>query len=223
MKVITIAQQKGGAGKTTLAAHLAVSLMQTGKRVGLLDIDPQGSLTQWYNLREKKFGKGFTGINFLKSVGWRLSNVINQNNNNYDYLIIDSPPHTETDSKAAIRIADLVLVPMQPSPTDLWATRSTLEFALNENKLVKIILNRFNPASKIAKEIIANSNYLSESHLGNRVAFSTCFTQGLCVTESDPASHAALEVKQLTNEVISLLKLPLPSEIANIEEAQPHS
>ena len=58
VKIITVAQQKGGAGKTTLAAHVAISLMQTGKRVGLLDIDPQGSLTSWYNLRERKYGKG---------------------------------------------------------------------------------------------------------------------------------------------------------------------
>lgn len=218
MKIITIAQQKGGAGKTTLAAHLAVSLMQTGKRVGLLDIDPQGSLTQWYNIREKKFSKGFTGINFLTSAGWRISSVVNQYSDNFDYLIIDSPPHTETESKAAIRVANLVLIPMQPSPTDMWATNSTLEFALNEKKIVKIVLNRFNPSSKIAKEITTNLKHVLESYLGNRVAFSSCFMHGVCVTEWDPTSLAALEVKQLTNNVLSLLELPATKKIENLEE-----
>jgi len=206
MKIITIAQQKGGAGKTTVAAHVAVSLMQTGKRVGLVDIDPQGSLTAWYSLREKKFGKGFTGVAFIAGAGWRLDSIIAQAKDNYDFLVIDSPPHTETESKAAIRAADLVLVPMQPSPADAWATKSTLEFARSEKKLVKIVLNRFNPNSVMAKKITASLKECLDSHLGNRVAFSNCFMQGVCATESDPHSQAATEVKQLTDEILALVK-----------------
>ena len=204
-KIITIAQQKGGAGKTTIVVHLAISLMQAGNRVAIVDIDPQGSLTNWYNLRERKYGKGYTGVAFFSSSGWRLSTAINQFKEKYDYILIDSPPHTETDSKVAIRIADLVLVPMQPSPTDLWATSATLGFAQKEKKLVKIILNRYNPSSKLAKEIISNLDDLLENYLGNRVAFSSCFLQGMSITELDPSSQAAYEVKQLTDEVLSLI------------------
>ncbi len=204
-KIITIAQQKGGAGKTTIVVHLAISLMQAGNRVALVDIDPQGSLTNWYNLRERKYGKGYTGVAFFSSSGWRLNTAINQFKEKYDYILIDSPPHTETDSKVAIRIADLVLVPMQPSPTDLWATSATLGFAQKEKKLVKIILNRYNHSSKLAKEIISNLDDLLENYLGNRVAFSSCFLQGMSITELDPSSQAAYEVKQLTDEVLSLI------------------
>jgi chromosome partitioning protein len=119
--------------------------------------------------------------------------------------VIDSPPHTETEAKTAIRGADLILIPMQPSPTDLWATTATLDFAKSENKLVKIVLNRYNPSSKVAKEIIAGLKDLMNSYLGNRVAFSACFMQGASVTESDPSSHSAMELRQLTDEILELI------------------
>lgn len=219
MKILTVAQQKGGAGKTTLAAHVAVSLMQTGKRVGLVDIDPQGSLTEWYNLREKKFGQGFTGVAFIAGAGWRLDSIIAGAKDNYDFLIIDSPPHTEIESKNAIRAADLVLIPMQPSPADAWATKSTLEFARAEKKLVKIVLNRFNPNSVMAKKITASLKESLNSHLGNRVAFSNCFMQGVCATESDPHSQAAREVKQLTDEILGLMNIKQDKKSKILEEA----
>ena len=204
-KVITIAQQKGGAGKSTVAAHLAIALCQKGKRVVLVDIDPQGSLTMWHGLREKQFGKDYTGIHFVSSSGWRVGSAIGQYKNNSDVIIIDSPPHTETESKAAIREANLVIVPMQPSPTDLWATKATLDFAKSEKKVVKVLLNRYNPTSKIAKEILSDVKDSLRSTLGNRVLFASCLLQGKCVTESDPHSQAAAEIKAMTDEVWSLL------------------
>src|SRR3954468_90493 len=105
-KIITIAQQKGGAGKTTIAAHLAVAFSQRGKRVAVIDIDPQGSLTQWHKIREKKFGEGFTGLTFSSISGWRLPNEIDRVKRDVDLIIIDSPPHTQTETKTAIRMAD---------------------------------------------------------------------------------------------------------------------
>lgn len=220
LKVITIAQQKGGAGKTTVAAHIAVSLSQTGKRVAIIDIDPQGSLTRWYDLRQNKFGEGYTGIKFVCSSGWRIDSAVRDLRDDFDYVIIDSPPHTQTESKAAIRAADLVIVPMQPSPTDLWATETTVEFAKGENKKTKILLNRFNPVSKISKDIISKINSdVFESHIGNRVAFSSCFLNGTTVTESFPSTQAADEIKQLIKEVLSLLEVKKIQKNRHLEEA----
>lgn len=206
VKVITVAQQKGGAGKTTIAAHLAVSLAQTGKRVAIIDIDPQGSLTNWHSIREKKFGIGYTGLNFTASAGWRVESAISKLKHDFDFVVVDAPPHTDTESKTAIRASDLIIIPMQPSPTDLWATGVTIEFAKSENINAKILLNRFNPQSKITKQIIAQiPGDVLTSSLGNRVAFSSCFLNGITVTESDPSSVAAQEVRDPTTEVISMI------------------
>ncbi len=205
MKVITIAQQKGGAGKTTIAAHLAVSLAQTGKRVAIIDIDPQGSLTNWHSLREKKFGIGYTGLNFVTSAGWRVESAISNLRGNVDYVVIDAPPHTETESKTAIRASNLIIIPMQPSPTDLWATSTTTDFAQSEKIPAKILLNRYNPQSKLTKEIIAQlQGDLFKCSLGNRVAFSSCFLSGVTVTECVPNSVAADEIRALSREVLTI-------------------
>lgn len=203
-KIITIAQQKGGAGKSTVAAHIAVALFQQGRRVTLIDIDPQGSLTMWHLLREDKFGKGYTGMNFVNSSGWRLGAVVLTAKSNSDFIIIDSPPHTETEAKTAIKAADLVIVPMQPSPADLWATKATLDFAKLEKKTAKVLLNR-NNSSKIARDIASKTDDVMTASLGSRVLFSSCFMQGACVTETDPHSQAAFEVKTLIEEMLDLV------------------
>ena len=204
-QIITIAQQKGGTGKTTIAAHIAVSFAQTGRRVAIIDIDPQGSLSRWHALREKKFGIGYTGLYFVASSGWRIEGVINNLQNKMDYIIIDAPPHTETESKSAIRASTLVIVPMQPSPTDLWATEATINFAKSENIPAKILINRYNPTSKISKEIIRQLNTeVFKNTIGNRVAFSSCFLTGVTVTETQPNSSAAIEIKNFVKEILDI-------------------
>jgi chromosome partitioning protein len=204
--VITIAQQKGGAGKSTVAAHLAVALAQKGEKVIIVDIDPQGSLKHWYEIREQTFGKGYTIVQLFSSSGWRVSSTIAQYKDKSDFIIIDSPPHTETEAKNAIRMADLVIIPMQPSPTDVWATKATVDFVIQERKNYRILLNRYNPNSKTAKMAVGKMAMILENHLGNRVAFTSCLMQGKCVTETDPSSQAAEEVKGVTNEIVALFQ-----------------
>ena len=203
-KVITIAQQKGGAGKTTVAAHIAVALSQKGNRVAVIDIDPQGSLSYWHKIREERFGEGYTGLVFNSLSGWRVASEISRLKKVCDFIIVDSPPHTETEARTAIRSADLVVVPVQPSPTDLWATKATLDLAKAERVPVKVVMNRVPASSRLAQTIAAELPELASVTLGNRVLFAASLMEGRCATELDPTSIAAQEIKALVKEILAV-------------------
>jgi len=205
-KVITIAQQKGGAGKTTVAAHLAVALSQKGNRVAVLDIDPQGSLSYWHGIREEKLGEGYTGLIFNALSGWRVGSEVSRLRKQCDFIIIDSPPHTETEARTAIRNADLIIIPVQPSPTDLWATKATLDLAKAEKIPVRVVLNRVNANSRLAQTISAELSNLAKTTLGSRVLFAASLLEGRTATEMEPNSPAAQEIKALVKEILTLVK-----------------
>lgn len=200
-RIITIAQQKGGAGKTTLAAHLAVAYTGMRQKVALIDTDPQGSLTQWHNVRERLYGEGKTGLGFASISGWRVKSEIDRMKHHYDILIIDSPPHTEAEARTVIRAADIVVVPLQPSPMDVWATAETIQICKQEKKPVKMVLNRVNPQTKLTEAIAGEMVGLAGHWFGNRVVYAGSLMQGKGVTEAAPTSIAAQEVIGLAREI----------------------
>ena len=200
--VITVAQQKGGAGKTTLAAHLAAAF-SARHRVAVLDIDPQRSLARWHALRAAR--KGAAEIGLSDASGWRLATELDRLRRDHDVLIVDSPPQIDTDAKIAVRAADLVLVPLQPSPPDLWAAEGTLKLAAAEKRPARLVLNRAPAAGKLRQtvetEIARNGALLLAATLGNRTGFASAFAQGLGVTETAPKSVAAAELLALLAEI----------------------
>jgi chromosome partitioning protein len=205
-KIITIAQQKGGAGKTTVAAHLAIALSQRKYNIVLIDIDPQGTLTQWHNLRKNLLDKSYTAINFHSTSGWRITTELAKFKSTADFIIIDSPPHTNTETKSSVRISDLVIIPIQPSPADLWASNATINICQKEQITFYTLLNRASQNSRLVKEIRSKMIKPLKSEIGNRVSFASCFMKGLCVTEVQPKSIAAKEYKKLTSEILTKIK-----------------
>ncbi|MFO1047625.1 MAG: ParA family partition ATPase [Geminicoccaceae bacterium] len=207
--VVTVAQQKGGAGKTTLVIQLATALRALGRRVALIDIDPQGSLTGWMRLREHR-QRDAAELRFAMIGGWRLGVEIDRLKREADVILVDTPPHTEIDAKAAVRGADLVLVPVQPSSLDVWASQATVELAAKEKRRTALLLNRVPPRGRAVEEarhaLLELGAPALATQLGNRQAFVGSIAQGLGVVESEPRSAAADEVRALAEEVAQRLR-----------------
>jgi chromosome partitioning protein len=207
--VVAVAQRKGGAGKSTLAANLAAALAGQGDRVALLDTDPQKSLARWHAAREGAGGKA-SALDFETPAGWRVPATTDKFRRSHDWVLLDTPPHDDTDARIAIRSADLVLVPLQPSPADLWATDATLDLARAEKRPVAVALNRVPAAGKLPEAIAAELRQrglnLLEPRLGNRVHFASAFAAGLGVTEAAPKSPAAAEVRALAGALRGLAR-----------------
>lgn len=206
-KIITVAQQKGGAGKTTLVAQLGVAFAAKGNRVALVDIDPQGSLAGWFRVRE---ANGVTGAITLSSLnGWRTQAAVDKLKSENDIVLVDSPPHAETEAKIAVRAADLVLVPIQPSPMDLWATAPTLALARGEGRPLLIVINRAQARIRLTEDLSGQIAELgaevARSTIGNRAPFMASMLDGKGVIETVPRSKAASEVVALAKEVTKRL------------------
>jgi chromosome partitioning protein len=206
--VITIAQRKGGAGKTTLAAQLSVAWQRQGLRVALLDIDPQGSLAAWVDLRRARLGAAAIGFEFAALPGWRAAQWIEDRARNADLVVVDGPPHAETEAQIAVRAAGLVLIPVQPSPLDLWATAATLKMARDERRRALVVLNRVPPRSSLTDHIAAQlagaGAALTAARIGNRVALARAMALGLGVVESAGTAPASTEINALAKEVRAL-------------------
>jgi chromosome partitioning protein len=206
--VVSFAQQKGGAGKTTLAVQLGIAWLTMGRRIAMLDIDPQGSLMAWRDLRRRRQGDQ-DGLLVQGLSGWRLGAEIGRLRGERDLILVDSPPHAESDARAAIREADLALVPCQPAALDVWASAQTLELAQAARTDALLVLNRVPPRSRAAEQIrrkIAAQRWpVATALLGNRQAFAASVGEGRGVAETAPKSTAGQEIAALAAEVLARL------------------
>ncbi len=196
MKTIAVLSNKGGAGKTTLAIHLAVAAEQASHCTAVLDLDPQGSATAWSEARSEQ-----TPVVVPTHVR-QLQRVLDAAEaNGAKNAIIDTAPHSEATSLAAARATDLVLVPCRPTLFDLHAIRETLDIALLAKKPAIVILNAVPPRGSFAQQARdAIATYDIETapyELGHRVAYMHAIVNGITAQEYQPKSKAAFEVKNL--------------------------
>jgi chromosome partitioning protein len=205
--VITIAQQKGGAGKTTLAAHLGLAWHLAGKAVALVDIDPQRSLATWFERREATLGRSDGALTLSAVAGWRTPAHVGKLAADCDIVLIDSPPHAETEAKIAVRVAGLVLVPVQPSPMDVWATKPTLDLAAGEGVPALVVFNRVPPRANLTEAMRAQvlddlGIRVAAASVGNRVGFAAALNIGRTLGETAPTSPGAREIEALAQEIL---------------------
>lgn len=204
-KVITVAQQKGGSGKTTLAVNLAVEFARQGQRVALLDTDPQGSLGRWFLTRRAALGD--PGLDLSTASAWGVSYECEKLRKQTDLVIVDTPPKVDADLRPALREADLVLIPVAASRVDLWATDRVLDLIARENRRPLVVLNRVKPNTNLSRDIAEAAGAIApvaRSSLGQRVAYAETLGRGLAAMEAGK-SLAGAEITALAAEVAALL------------------
>ena len=209
-KVITISQQKGGSGKTTLAVHLALAFIKYHNlKVAIIDTDPQGSLGKWFMIRtEKKISND--NLTFKTASLWGAQYESKTLKNDHDIVIIDTPPKIESDARPSIESADLVLIPMTASHVDFWATGAIVEIAKKANKKILIQINRSSQRSKLiskTNDFIQSLNLsATKTIIGNRQIFAASMGEGKTAVEKQKKSNAVEEIKQLSEQILSEVK-----------------
>jgi chromosome partitioning protein len=205
MKVIAVATQKGGAGKSTIAIHLAVEAMRArpGTQVLLLDLDPQGSVIDWARRRSDP------DPIVLQALPGNLSAYVDQaREDGVELVVIDTPPHAGATIDAAVRVADLVVIPIRPGPFDIAAAAGTVEILRQVGRQGLFVLSQVAAVGPEADdtEAVLKDLYqdvpVATARLGHRKAFMQALISAQAITEFDRVGSKAMrEIEALTDEV----------------------
>jgi chromosome partitioning protein len=208
--IIGVLNQKGGVGKTTLSVSIAASLARSGARVLLIDADPQGSALDWSAARE--------GAPLFSVVGLPRASVhkeIGQVGQGYDHIIIDGPPRVTDLARSAIMASDVVLIPVQPSPYDIWAADEVVklvqEATVYKEKLKSVfVVNRKISNTAIGRDVgdalAAYPVPVLAATVTQRVIYAEAAAQGKAVFEIDAEGPAAAEIDALVSELMEYAK-----------------
>lgn len=196
MKVLTVASRKGGSGKTTLAGHLAVQAEMDGHgHVGLIDVDPQGSMAEWWNARAAA-----TPVYVQTGLHRVADDVERMRDAGLDLLVLDTPPSLSQTVSDIIAISDLVLVPVRPSPHDLRSVGTTVGLIEHLGKPLIFVINGAAPRARITREAVealSQHGPLAPTIVHQRVDFAASMIDGRTVMELSPKSRSALEIAEL--------------------------
>lgn len=204
--IIGILNQKGGVGKTTLAVNLAAALTRQGSRVLLIDADPQGSALDWAAAREGD--PLFAVVGLPRPTVHKEIAVIGQG---YDHVVIDGPPRVTDLARSAIMASDLVMIPVQPSPYDIWAADEVVKLIAEARVYKETLKSVFVVNRKIANTAIgrdvgeALAAYpvpVLKASVTQRVVFAEAVAQGKSIFEIDQEGMAAKEVQAVLDELL---------------------
>jgi len=200
MQTIVINSQKGGSGKTTLCAHLSVEAERAGDGpVFLIDTDPQGTLTAWHDKRQAEVPQR------VELPFDRITNGLQElRQRKVSFCFIDTAPSRTDETAALFDLADLVLVPIRPSPADLWAASATVELLKRENVPFLFVLNQAKPNASITAQAAASlSHYgpVAETFIGDRVPYAAAMTDGRTAAEIAAKGPAAIETAALWKNI----------------------
>ncbi len=208
--VVGVLNQKGGVGKTTIAVNIAAVLAKLGQRVLLVDADPQASSLAWSSARERD--PLFPVVAMPKATRHRdLSELARD----YDGIVIDGAPRLDAVGRSVILASDLVLIPVQPSPFDLWAAAHTLELVREAQQFkptlrATLVVNRKVANTAIGRDIVtALTCYelpILPVHLYQRVLYAESAAQGLAVIEASPHGAAACEMIELVSSACAVVE-----------------
>lgn len=199
--IIGVLNQKGGVGKTTIAVNVAAGLAASGKRTLLVDADPQGSSLAWSSARERD--PLFPVIGMAKP---SLHRDLPQVGRDYEAVVIDGAPRVNDLGRATILASDLVLVPVQPSPYDVWAAADTVRLVREAQQFrpgltAAFLINRRIANTAIGRDVTQALDHFGfpvlPAHLCQRVIYAESAAQGLSVAEMSPQSEAAREIAAL--------------------------
>ena len=203
--IVTIAQQKGGAGKTTLATHLALAWAGQANASPLIDIDPQAASRLGFGLRARTARRGGTPARLRRHLGLARRR---RGRAPAPATTISSssirPPHAETEARLAIRAAKLVLVPVQPSPMDLWATKPTLDLAAPRRRgaagAEPRAAARQSDAARCSRRSMRSTS-AAEARIGNRVGLAAAINDGQGITRRRARRASAAEIEALARNI----------------------
>ncbi len=208
MKVIAVLNQKGGSGKTTIATHLARALQVTGADVLLIDSDPQGSARDWAAVCDDN-PITVVGID-RPTIERDLKNLVKKN-----YLIIDGAPQAANLAVSAVKAADFILIPVQPSPYDIWATSDLVDLVKQRIEMTDgalqaaFVISRAIKGTKMSREVAgALEGYglpVLTTRITQRVLYPGSAAKGSTVLDEYPSGDAAREIYALASELKQLL------------------